>query len=460
MAAARLKVPLGGVKADGKIHRCDVDGEGGKGEGTYQLDLDGISAGWFQNNRDGARPREMACPHRAKTDRGPGCCLQRESQDAADGTRRPSLAHQQEEAEALIAGSEVAPASHPYLVKKEVQAHDLRYSAAPVAISPGRDSEPDVLIVPMRDIDGTLWNAQLIDASGAKNLLTGGRVKGCFHVIGKTGAVFTASGINPIGLNLICEGFATAATCSEAMGVPAVVAFERGNLLPVAKALYAAHPRAKYIVCGDDDWKARDPTGKPINPGRTHAMNAARAIGAEVAFPLFSAGHCRSDKETDFNDLALIDGLGAVRVCIEAAEAVETIQARAEEPANAAIEAAIERLAALSDIDYELVRKDEANKLGFRPTFLDKVVKNTKAVNAGAALGPHFSPIEPWPEAVDGGTLLLELVKVIQAHVVLGENAAIAVALWILHAHAHDAAAISPILAIISPQKRCGKTTF
>ena len=163
----------------------------------------------------------------------------------------------------------------------------------------------------------------------------------------------------------------------------------------------------------------------------------------------------------------LSKGWAAVRDCIEAAEAVETIQARAEEPANAAIEAAIERLAALSDNDYELVRKDEAKKLGFRPTFLDKVVKKTKAANAGAALDPsaaklakHLPQIEPWPEAVDGGALLLELVKAIRAHVVMEENAAIAVALWILHAHAHDAAAISAILAIISPQKRCGKTTL
>jgi putative DNA primase/helicase len=92
--------------------------------------------------------------------------------------------------------------------------------------------------------------------------------------------------------------------------MPTVVAFDGDNLLPVAKALHAAYPRAKFIVCGDDDWKAQEPNGKSINPRRTHAMNAARAIRAEVAFPLVSAGHCRSDKETDFNDLALIDGRG------------------------------------------------------------------------------------------------------------------------------------------------------
>ena len=54
------------------------------------------------------------------------------------------------------------------------------------------------------------------------------------------------------------------------------------NLQPVAKALHAAHPKAKFIICGDDDWKAQDPNGKPINPGRTHAIKAARAIGAEI----------------------------------------------------------------------------------------------------------------------------------------------------------------------------------
>ena len=151
-----------------------------------------------------------------------------------------------------------------------------------------------------------------------------------------------------------------------------------------------------------------------------------------------------------------------MRACVEAAEAVETIETRAEEPANAAIEAAIERLAALSDADYDLVREDEAKRLGFSPTFLDKIVGQTKAANAASPPDPakQFSPVEPWPEAVEGEALLSELVTTILAHVIMEEHAAIAVALWILHAHAHDAAAISAILAVISPQRRCGKTTL
>jgi hypothetical protein len=39
-------------------------------------------------------------------------------------------------------------------------------------------------------------------------------------------------------------------------------------------------------------------------------------------------------------------------------------------------------------------------------------------------------------------------------------EATVAVALWILHAHAFDASAISPRLVITSPEKRCGKTTL
>jgi putative DNA primase/helicase len=108
----------------------------------------------------------------------------------------------------------------------------------------------------MRDIDGTLWNAQFIGAAGATEFLKPGRRSGCFFVIGKSGANLTSSGLNPAGLNLICVEFATAATCFEAVDVPVVVAFIRDNLLPVAQALHAAYPKAKFIICGDDDWKA------------------------------------------------------------------------------------------------------------------------------------------------------------------------------------------------------------
>ena len=120
-------------------------------------------------------------------------------------------------------------------------------------------------------------------------------------------------------------------------------------------------------------------------------------------------------------------------------------------------------MANLKILEYELVRKEEAAKLGIeRVTILDEVVKQkrTQLAKEAEEEADIQGEVEPWPDPVDGGQLLKDLVEALQTHVILEEQAAIAVALWIMHAHAHDAANISPILAIISPEKRCGKTTL
>ena len=51
------------------------------------------------------------------------------------------------------------------------------------------------------------------------------------------------------------------------------------------------------------------------------------------------------------------------------------------------------------------------------------------------------------------------IVAELRRYLVMPEHAPEAVALWILHAHALDAFQCSPILALLSPEKRCGKTT-
>jgi hypothetical protein len=66
---------------------------------------------------------------------------------------------------------------------------------------------------------------------------------------------------------------------------------------------------------------------------------------------------------------------------------------------------------------------------------------------------------EPWPSSVDGGPLLEELTRVFSSYLALPRGADIALALWTLHAHAHSASAVSPILGITSATKRCGKST-
>jgi putative DNA primase/helicase len=53
--ARRSLVQRRPLVADGRIHRCDVKGKHGRGDGSYLLHLDGaIPAGGFQNWQDGA----------------------------------------------------------------------------------------------------------------------------------------------------------------------------------------------------------------------------------------------------------------------------------------------------------------------------------------------------------------------------------------------------------------------
>ena len=125
-------------------------------------------------------------------------------------------------------------------------------------------------------------------------------------------------------------------------------------------------------------------------------------------------------------------------------------------------EAVLTELAGRSPIDYERCREAEAEKLGIRVSTLDKEVdlrrpRKEAAVAQGRAL-ELFEP-EPWPEPVDGKTLLDEIVMALKRFLFLPKNGAEAIALWSLHAHAHEAADIAPRLAFTSPEKRCGKTT-
>jgi len=74
--------------------------------------------------------------------------------------------------------------------------------------------------------------------------------------------------------------------------------------------------------------------------------------------------------------------------------------------------------------------------------------------------GTPIEETEPWEEAVSGDSLVQDLVRTITRYVVLSPEAALTTAVWILFAHAHDAFLVSPLLAIISPTKQCGKTTL
>jgi putative DNA primase/helicase len=119
------------------------------------------------------------------------------------------------------------------------------------------------------------------------------------------------------------------------------------------------------------------------------------------------------------------------------------------------------RLAALPELEYERVRKDEAKRLNVRVSALDKAVKQARPKDeadgrAGRRIELH--EVEPWPDPVDGAELLDALLVQLKRFLIADEMQLIATALWILHTHAFGAWWISPKLLVKSATKRCGKT--
>ena len=128
-------------------------------------------------------------------------------------------------------------------------------------------------------------------------------------------------------------------------------------------------------------------------------------------------------------------------------------------------EAELNRLALLPSIEYGQARKPLAEQLGIAVGYLDAAViarkkELTPAANVGNGRPLEMQTIVPAEHPVDGAMLLQMLLEVMGKYVVLPDHAALAIALWIIRAHCDDAFSISPRLAILSPVKRCGKTTL
>ena len=122
-------------------------------------------------------------------------------------------------------------------------------------------------------------------------------------------------------------------------------------------------------------------------------------------------------------------------------------------------EAKIAELTQMSALDYEQCREAQAELIGIRVTALDKMVYAGRPKDADNETQDPFESVEAWPNSVNGADLLSDLRNTILRFCILPEYTAEIMAVWILHAWTHDAADISPILAFVSPEKRCGKTT-
>lgn len=99
---------------------------------------------------------------------------------------------------------------------------------------------------------------------------------------------------------LIAEGVATAATLHSTTALTTIVAFDAGNLAPVAEAIRQKQPARPIIIAADNDHHAPRRTPPLPNVGLEKARAAAERVGGIVIAPPFEPG----EKGTDWNDFA------------------------------------------------------------------------------------------------------------------------------------------------------------
>lgn len=169
------------------------------------------------------------------------------------------------------------PADHAYLIKKQLPTLNTK-------------SLNDLLLIPLQDVDGYLWNIQSVNKEGFKRFFAGGRVKGLFSCVG--GDIKKGSRV------YISEGWATAATIHLETGCVSLAAMNAGNLESVARQVFKRYPSIEIVIAGDDDRSSES------NIGRTKATSAALSVGAGLAFPSFCS-YCTC---SDFNDVSICHG--------------------------------------------------------------------------------------------------------------------------------------------------------
>jgi putative DNA primase/helicase len=304
--ATRQLIPPTEIIADGKIHRCNVEGKNGRNDGSYLLHLDGFPAGGFQNHKDGRGWENWHADPGRKLSVTENEVLR--AKIAAQQTQRDEqyaneCADVKARATKIWESSSDVGGDHKYLESKQVMAHGARVYQGERIDGTSCDG---ALVVPIQDAAGDVCQLQLIFPDGKKRFLRGPKPAGLFYVVGDPGDVVC-----------IAEGFATAASISEATGHAVAVAFDCVGLLPVAEAIRRALPETKIVICADDDYKTVG------NPGVTNANAAAMATRSFVAIPNFGAD--RPEGCTDFNDLARLHGAEAVGACVESAHQPEAV---------------------------------------------------------------------------------------------------------------------------------------
>lgn len=274
---------------DGKSHRISTaEDKPGQKSGFYVGHMDGRPAGYMKDNRTGEEMRWKCSgplPSWENREKFQAACRARMQEHEAELEEQYRKAA--ERVQSQLGYMQAATSPLPYHTSKGIAVH-----------SGGMVGKEGTLCLPAYDVSGKVWTVQYINADGTKRFAKESRKEGCYHPVGGMSAVRSAPAI------VICEGYATACSVAESLGIAAIAAFDSGNLTSVAKALHEKFPGKPIVIAGDDDRAIK------VNAGRIHAEQAAKAVGGVSIFPIFAPAETGKKEFTDFNDLAVKSSLG------------------------------------------------------------------------------------------------------------------------------------------------------
>ena len=282
------------IEFDGQKHYVDtVDGKAGSKKGVYAAFLDGRPAGWYRDYKNGGEIQKWVSTGAAPNTEQMAmlradAAARREQRAAAQADRFDQTANRLMEEYNRLPD---ATGDLAYLKNKQViAANGLK-----------ADARGNV-VIPLFNADGEFRTLERIWSDGSKHLEKDGQAWGSFFVVG---------GQLKDGDNLLyAEGYATAASISEAINQPVIMTVNAGNMVEVAGRLKDAFPNSTHYFLADND------IYKDENVGLEKATEAAELTAGHVLVPAFS-----NPKEglTDYNDLHVSEGLEQVRLQVEGA---------------------------------------------------------------------------------------------------------------------------------------------
>jgi putative DNA primase/helicase len=120
----------------------------------------------------------------------------------------------------------------------------------------------------------------------------------------------------------------------------------------------------------------------------------------------------------------------------------------------------IERLAGLSESDYENARNGIAARWGWRKSTLDRLVERARVKLRTADAWLASADREPSLERIEGDVLLNDLIADLCRYVSLQPDYAVIAVFWALHTYLLDSIPNTPRLYITAPEPGCGKSTL